>query len=1003
MHRFACFGLSATAFLIFLCAPASAQGTSAASIAGVVTDATGAVLPGVTVEAASPSLIERLRTAVTNEQGLYRIIELKPGSYVVTFALTGFATVKREGIELPPNFTATVNAELKVGALEETVTVSGQSPLVDTQNVTRQTVIPKLLLDTVPTGKNLLSFYALTPAAVTPTNAQDVGGSKGETTARASVHGTKQGETKMMLDGMSFNWFAGEGSGRTFYVNALTAQEVIVDVASGSSAEYTASGVVVNLVPKDGGNRFGGTFFATGSDHNLQSDNLTNALRALGTVTTSGTQSVYDLNAVITGPIVSNRLWFMSAHRRWGRRERIANLFHDANVGLRVTGAPASVWKFVPDYNQPGEPAEDFHSDNLRLTWQADAKNKINVMYEWQHNNVPNNFSYLNAGIMSMEAGSPYCYRNELVMGTWTNPATNKLLFEGGWLFLNTSNNTFEHACAGIPTNRLIRDTTLSFPYNGNGPSQSESGQRPFKQRFSVSYITGGHRFKVGMAADESLPRNTYTTRGDTPFTYTFKNGVPSSVTEYASPVIGGEVKIRPDLGIFVQDQWTARRLTLNLGLRYEYHRSYAAAITTPAGPLVDSHSLPALDCIPCWHDINPRFGVAYDLFGDSKTALKASLGRYVALASNVLSSTFSPQNAIVASTTRSWTDNDHDFFPDCNLRDPEMNGECGPMQNKSFGQTQIRTRPDPNWISGWGKRGYNWTASVSIDRQLMPGVAMNAGYYRTWYGNFTVTHNELTSPSDYDPYCITAPVDSRLPSSISGQQICGFYDIKPEKFGLIDNVVTLADKYGKATEYYNGADVNVVARLPRGVNLAGGWNVGNAVSSLTTFPGATTSKASQCFIVNSPQDLYNCKTGNPYQHRIKLNGSVPLPWNFQAAAVYQNLPGPNYAALYTATTAQVAETLHRNLAGNASSVTVDLLQPLSHFLNDRINQLDVRLTRIFRTPRGRFQVNFDIYNVLNTSTVLWPNNTYGDGSAWLRPTSTMDARLLKFGAQFDF
>src|SRR5262245_8601505 len=266
---------------------ALAQGTSAASISGVVTDNSGAILSGVAVEVSSPVLIDKVRTTRTDDRGEYRIVELRPGTYAVTFARQGFASLRREGIELTSNFNGAVNAELHVSAVEQSVTVSGASPLVDTRNVARQTVISKTILDTLPTGKNLLSLYSLTPAAVTPTNAQDVGGSKGETTARVSVHGSKQGDTKMMLDGMSFNAFEGEGSQRTFYVNALTAHEIVIDAPSGStSAEYSSNGAIVNVIPRDGGNRFSGTIFATGATHNLQSGNLTPALQAVGTKTT---------------------------------------------------------------------------------------------------------------------------------------------------------------------------------------------------------------------------------------------------------------------------------------------------------------------------------------------------------------------------------------------------------------------------------------------------------------------------------------------------------------------------------------------------------------------------------------------------------------------------------------------------------------------------------------------------------------------------------------------
>jgi len=1018
MCRRLCLGLLVPMFLVPFTASAFAQGTSAASISGVVTDTSGAVLPGVTVEASSPVLIEKVRAAVTDERGEYRIVELIPGTYTVTFTLGGFATLRREGLELPPSFNATVNANLRIGTIEESVTVSGASPLVDTQTVTRQTVLPKALLDAVPSAKTLLSFYALTPALQSPTNAQDVGGSKGETSSRASLHGSKQGDTKMLLDGMSFNWFEGEGSGRTFFVNALTAQEIVVDTPTGStSAEYTSNGVVLNVIPREGGNRFSGTLFASGTNHNLQADNMNDALRAAGAITNSGTRLVYDVNAVLAGPIVADKVWFMTAHRRWGRQERIANLFHDVTLNDPVF-TPADGTNGRPF--EPGDAAEDLRSDDVRLTWQINQKNKVNAFYEFQWNNQPNNFAYLNGGVASMESGNPYCNRPQLFMGTWNNTSSGHLLFEAGVLLFNSWQDTSANPCAGIPTNRLYRDPTLSFPFNGNGPVVSRTGQRPFKQRFSMTYATSSHRLKAGFAVDESLPYQSYVDRGPTPFTVTFSNGTPISLTEYASPTnSNSEVKIRPDLGIFVQDQWTFHRVTLNLGLRYEYHRTKADPVTTFAGPLVDAHVLPGMDCIPCWHDIDPRVGVVWDVFGDGKTAVKGQLGRYVGLVSWVMSKTFNPQSAIVTSTGRSWTTTRAwfpDMVPNCDLRNPNANGFggdlCGTMANKNFGQEIITTSPDPSWIQGWGKRPYNWSGSIAVERQLANGVALTAGFYRTEYGNFTVTRNTAVNPTDFSPYCISAPVDSRLPASVSGQPICGLYDINPNKFGLVNNVVTLASNFGNASEYYNGADVNVIARLPRGINISGGWNIGNSISLLTTWPGVTTSKSNQCVLVNSPEDLkyqiqsgvaVGCETGNPYQNLVKINGSVPLPWDLQAAAVYQSIPGPNYGAIYTYGNAQITG-LNRPLSGNVKALQIDLLQPLSQYFDYRINQLDVRLSKIFRSGSRKFQLNVDVYNVMNGSYALWTNNNYGsNGATWQRPTSTFDARLVKFGAQFDF
>ena len=191
-----CFGL--IVYLMLLPTTASAQGTSAATITGVVKDASGAVLPGVTVEAASPALIEKVRVTVTDDKGEYRIVELRPGTYTVTFSLPGFSTLKREGLTLTSNFTAAIQAEMRVGGLEETIIVTGQSPLVDVQTVAQQTVLQKSLLDAVPTNRTIGSLIALIPAIVAPPSGSDVGGSQGESTGRISIHGSKLADGKQL-------------------------------------------------------------------------------------------------------------------------------------------------------------------------------------------------------------------------------------------------------------------------------------------------------------------------------------------------------------------------------------------------------------------------------------------------------------------------------------------------------------------------------------------------------------------------------------------------------------------------------------------------------------------------------------------------------------------------------------------------------------------------------------------------------------------------------------
>jgi hypothetical protein len=592
------------------------------------------------------------------------------------------------------------------------------------------------------------------------------------------------------------------------------------------------------------------------------------------------------------------------------------------------------------------------------------------------------------------------------IQGTWTRAASNKLLFEAGASHLRF--NHYDHGlCPGGELDRVpITEQNLGVSpalWHGVGV-YSWNYQAPANGRASMSYLTRGHNIKTGFFMFQTFGSSTRDVRAPRdarglPLAYRFNAGVPNQLTQFVSPFFREE-QVR-EIGLFAQDQWKVGRVTLNGGVRFEYMAQRSPATHLEAGPLSDARSFPAVECVPCWKDLVPRAAVAYDLFGDGKTALKAGVGRYVQSGTTEVVTLFEPVSATVSSTTRTWTDANRNFFPDCDLRNPLGNGECGVMANQSFGQTQVRTRPDPDWITGWGKRPYNWQASVSIDRELRPGIAVTAGYYRTWFGNFTVTDNLSVTPADFDPYCVTAPSDPRL-GSISGTQVCGLYDVKPEKFGLVDNVITLASNFGNFTEVYNGGDVSFQARLGPGATLAGGVNIGNSVG-IPVGIGDVQSHTKRCFVVDSPQELFNCEAGNPYRAQFRLNTSVPLPWDLQAAAVYQNLPGTIYGAATTFSSAQIAPTLGRAISGGGN-VTIDLLAPQSAFLAERVQQLDVRLSKKLRLKLVRLQLNADVYNILNLSPPLAVNATYGTtGANWLQPQQILDARLFKFGVQMDF
>jgi hypothetical protein len=1018
------------AAVLSLPATAASQGTSSATIAGVVKDSSGAVLPGVTVEAASPALIEKVRTTVTDERGQYRLPELPPGVYVVTFTLPGFSTLKREGLELRTNFTAQIDVELTVSQLQETITVSGATPLVDVQAVTQQRTVSREQLDTVPTAKSVLGIAALIPAVVEPPNAQDVGGSKGERSVRISVHGGKTFDSRLLQDGMRYNAltpgvgppnattpstpvspapiFQGtlEGTGRGYYINPLAVDEVIVDLGTMGSAQYSLGGAQVNSIPRSGGNRFSGAAFLAGTNSGLQSNNLDDDLRSQGLTSINSVKKVYDVNGAMGGPIVADRLWFFASARGWGTTTGVANLHADANT---------SDFVYTPDLSRPIEPEEINKAVGGRLTFQASAKDKFTFSYDRQRNFQDQLTGQLETGAIKNEANQGYCQRHHVTQGAWSRPQSSNLLFDAGVTVSKFNFGSFGtdlllsdyEGCGGqLVTNVSINDVGLGYTYNGVAAGRALSLSHQSNGRVNVSLIKGAHSIKTGVfwmyglgGGQRAYNRRAPEQVNGLPVTYTFLNGRPTQLTQFVSPTLAID-QLSPDLGLYVQDQWRVSRFTVSAGLRFDWLRESVAASSVPAGALVPAQSFPAIKNVPNWKDLNPRFGIVWDPTGDAKTAVKFGINRYVSSATTGIANLFDPfgPGNSLGSTGRAWTDANGNFLPDCDLTLRAANGECGAMLNQNFGTNVPSYRPDPDWVNGWGNRPFNWQTSITIDRELLPNLVVNAGYYRTWFGNFMAVDNQAVTPADFSTYCVTVPTDSRLP--LSGQQLCGLADINANRVGQVDNLVTLARNYGEQSEIYNGVDVNFQLRLQERATLGGGWNIGNAVQLGTAAGGNASASTNSCYVIDTPQQLFNCEVDVPYQSRIKLNGSYSLPYGVQLAAVAQSNPGANYTANLAFTSAAIQSSLGRPLSGGVASVTIPLAKPYSLY-GPRINQFDLRATKIFRLGSTRIQANVDAYNVFNVNTPVTLFGTYN--ARWGQPTQVLDGRLVKFSAQVDF
>jgi hypothetical protein len=1045
--------------LTCLLLPATGFAQEGATLAGVVKDTSGAVLPGVTVEASSPALIERVRSTVTDGAGQYRLVGLRPGTYSVSATLTGFNTFKRDNIEVSGTGVVTINVDLRVGAIEETVTVSGETPVVDLQSTTKERVMSKEVIDALPSGRMYYTLGVLVPGV--NSSSRDVGGALGDTMGSLTAHGGQTGDQRIMQNGLNVMTLqTGGGNIGGSVPNTAAAQEVAIDT-SAATAERSTGGVSVNFIPRDGGNTVRGSIFFTSAYEGQQASNFTQDLRDQGLARVNRFKQNWDFNPGVGGPILRDRLWYYYTYRNNGAQNYAAGMFYNQNefpTFASPLGNNAESWTYRAADGTNGASERqalsqhgDWWDSQIRLTWQMDPKNKFAGTWDQQfYCRCPNGVSATTAPEAANDRRFPV---QQLIHGEWWSPLTSKILLEvvalhrterwgnmdlrptdqGGSLQVTPAQYALYPSMIGVTQTAGSIQPNLNF--HGPAGTFNNNWVPNYTYRWAVSYITGAHAFKVG--GEDAFGYTSSTVRLPTldtlnrPVRYRFSTtNTPDQVTVYNTPY-SWKQDVDHNIGLFVQDRWTIDRMTVNAGVRYDYFKSSIPELgLLPSTIGRPAATFAAIDNAQNWKDVTPRLGVAYDLQGDGKTAVKVSLNKYVAgQGGGSLTGGANPITRLTNNNSRNWSDLDGDKVVDCNLAIAAggaagAGAECTNTGSSTLLSTAIpgATAENPDGLfdrnvrEGWGKRSYNWEFSAGVQREVMPRVSVDVSYFRRWYGNFTATDNQAISPltgqpigpADYRSFSIVTPTDSRLPGG-GGQTIDGFVDFTSTGAATataVNRVVFTDDIGAKQVSNWHGVDVSLNARLQNGLLLQGGTSTGRQYTNTCEVSALLPET-----LGNNPQSF--CEQTEPMRTQFKLVSAYTLPRyaalpttlalmleNIQIAGTFQSLPGIELNATYAMPNSELRNAAFSTLAGAAgqlaacgatnntapfgglcngaatSTKTVAIMAPVTTY-DKRMNQLDIRFGRILRFGRTRTTLNLDVFNAFNDNTILTRNTAF--------------------------
>ena len=1022
MRDFArCLGL--LAFLILFPVAGFAQAT----LTGSVRDSSGAILPGVTVEATSPALIEKVRVAVTNGAGQFRIVDLRPGTYTLTATLPGFGPARRDGIVLSGTQTLTVPLEMRVGGLQETITVTGETPVVDVQSVRREVVLDTSTVETIPASRAAGSLLNATPGLTVGGTGQALS----PTMTFFSANGGANNEGRMTVNGMTVG--AARSGGVSSYVyDAVGVEEVAVRVGGGLG-ETDTGGPIMNLVPRSGGNTFAGQAFTSLAGDWSRGDNLNDELRAIGINDTPGIIQAHDASFAYGGPILRDRLWFYGSYRNLDTQTAVEGVTANANVG------DASRWDWAPSETD-ARLVQDRQMLISRFSGQA-GRSRLTFNYEYQRrcegtplrvetegcHNRGADWVGLGTTTQSPEstgtAGRGYFeWPFHLSQGQWTMPVSNQLLLDAS-LTLFSYNPAFgfpppdgitdlipvtEQSSAVNPATGIQYAPRSNYTYRALNQWGYAEGKTK-STTAGASYVTGSHNVRVGYQY-YWLRQLDQTIAAEPQLAYRFNRGVPNQVT-FRLPEWSRN-SITQLHGIFVQDQYTRGRMTLSGALRWDRASSYApvegngVSMTSFLNPTTISiEKTPGVDA---YNDISPRVGLAYDVFGTGRTALKFRWGRYLGFASNDQPFTSNnPAATLVATASRGWTDNDRDLVVDCDLLNPAAQSpatgsvdSCPALTGNAsnFGSVGAATVVDPDVLSGWGKRTHDYQTEVTLQQELLPRVSAELSYiHRTFHG-FRVTNNINANPeTDWTTYTINAPIDPRLPDG-GGYPIVEYARLANPP---TQNLLTWEENFGNGKERessYDGVNVNINARTQNGFFVSAGTSTGR-------------NKSDSCHVVPNlaNPNPRNCLDIDPWQTTLRGLASYTIPRvDVLVSAALRSEPPLSLGADWVVPNSVILGLLGGvvppgfNVNGNTTIALDDNEHRI--FADNRRTQIDMRFAKIFRFGGTRTDIGVDLNNLLNTNYATgYEDNFDLDANTWANPTSIYAPRFVRLNFTVNF